>query len=237
MTRGFVKLPRAFFASPLWTEPLRRTQIEAYFDLLQRQAFHNTSVPQPKGHVDLKAGQLFISCRKLAEEWRWQGRQVKDFLEYLRDLRIAKLEEMQAGYRITLYDPPADPSKNILVNLSSSEDSSENSPENSYEEKEDTKKSKNYDLKKLPENETTRLYRELHEEFPGVLASVEFIEFKEKKRIQERRPLEYGPHKLRELILEFKRDNISAPDERCETKTSGIAETIAEVLHDAAEKE
>ena len=232
MTRGFVKLPRAFFACPLWIEPNRRTQIEAYFDLLQRQAFHNTSVPQLSGHVDLKPGQLFISCRKLAEEWQWQGRQVKDFLEYLRDLRIAKLEEMQAGYRITLYDPPADPSKNILVNLSSSEESPENSSKE-QEERENSKK--NYDLKNLPENETTRLYRELHEEFPGVLASVEFIEFKEQKRIQQRRPIEYGPKKLRELILEFKRDNISAPGEGRDSATLGNVKTAAEALQESVE--
>ena len=122
MTRGFVKLPRSFFVCPLWTEGHRRTQIEAYVDLLQRQAFHNTSVPQTGGHVDLKSGQLFISCRKLAVEWKWQARQVKDFLEYLRDLQIARLEEMQAGYRITLHDPVPDPSKNLLVTSLSSED-------------------------------------------------------------------------------------------------------------------
>jgi len=234
MTRGFVKLPRAFFVSPLWIEPNRRTQIEAYFDLLQRQAFHNTSVPQLSGHVDLKPGQLFISCRKLAEEWKWQGRQVKDFLEYLRDLRIAKLEEMQAGYRITLYDPPADPSKNILVNLSSWEES----PENSFKEKEERENSKkNYDLKNLPENETTRLYRELHEEFPGVLASVEFIEFKEKKRIQQRRPLEYGPKKLRDLMLEFQAEQAKAAEDGGETATPEDSESPAEALQDSSEKE
>lgn len=127
MTRGFVKLPRSFFVCPLWTESRRRTNIEAYFDLLQRQAFHNTSVPLPSGHVDLKSGQLFVSCRKLAQEWGWQGRQVKDFLEVLRDLGIARLEEMQAGYRITLFEPIPDASKKLLLN-NSSEDSSKNLP-------------------------------------------------------------------------------------------------------------
>lgn len=220
MTRGFVKLPRAFFNCPLWTgDPRRRTNAEAYFDLLQRQAFHNTSVPLPTGHVDLRAGQLFISTRKLSDEWRWQPRQVKDFLEYLRDLGIARLEEMQAGYRITLYEPKEDPSKNLFEDFSSTKES----PENSFQEKEETKSSKNYDLNNLPESASMREIRELHEEFPGVLASVEFIQFKEKKRLEQRRPIEYGPKKLRELILEFQA--LKSSDEGRETATSENSET------------
>ncbi len=237
MIRGFVKLPRSFFACPLWTEPRRRTHAEAYFDLLQRQAFHNTSVPQISGHVDLKAGQLFISCRKLAQEWNWQGREVKDFLEYLRDLRITKLEEMQAGYRITMFEPVADPSKNISVPSFSSEDSPETSPEN----EETSKKSKNYDLKHLPDSPGMLEYKALHADFPGVLQSVEFIEFKEKIRIQQRRTIEYGPKKLRELILEFQKQTAEeesateAEGEGCETETPENSESPAESLHESEE--
>lgn len=234
MTRGFVKLPRAFFSFPLWIgEPNRRTQIEAYFDLLQRQPSHNTSVPLPTGHVDLHSGQLFISCGKLSEEWRWQSRQVKDYLEYLRNLGMVGLEEMQAGYRITLYDPPTAPSKNTLVNSGSSELSSENSSE----EKKEKKNSKNYDLSNLPDSPGMREYKALHADFPGVLESVEFIEFKEKKRIQQRRPLEYGPKKLRELILEFQEEIAKEEAESGESATSEDSESAAEALQESGEKE
>ncbi|MCB9365806.1 MAG: hypothetical protein H6508_01265 [Calditrichaeota bacterium] len=199
MTRGFVKLPRSFFMCPLWAEPRRFNQIDAYLDLLQRAAFHNTSLPLASGHVDLRAGQLFISCRKLAELWGWQGREVRDFLEYLRDLRIAKLEDMQSGIRVSLSDPVEDPSKTLLVNSSSYEDSSENSSQ----EKEEPKTSKNPPRRAIPDSPGMKEYKALYAEFPGVLESVEFIEFKERKRMHEGRPLEYGPKKLRDLILEF----------------------------------
>lgn len=234
MTRGFVKLPRSFFACPLWTSPTRRTHVEAYFDLLQRQAFHNTSVPLPSGHVDLRPGQLFISSRKLATEWGWQGRQVSDFLEQLQDLKIATLEEMQTGLRITLYEPSADPSKNILVNSFSPEESSEESPEISPKKEKEEKKSKNYDLANLPDSPTVREYKALHADFPGVLESVEFIEYKEKIRIQQRRQIEYGPKKLRELILEFQAQKTEEGGGG-EPATPMNVKTAGEILHESVE--
>ncbi|MCB1061164.1 MAG: hypothetical protein KDB65_13150 [Calditrichaeota bacterium] len=234
MTRGFVKLPRSFFACPLWTTPARRTHVEAYFDLLQRQAFHNTSVPLPTGHVDLRAGQLFISCRKLATEWGWQGRQVRDFLEHLQDLKIATLEDMQTGFRITLYDPVADPSKNIFVNSPSSEDSSEESPDISPKKEEERKKSKNYDLANLPDSPTMREYKALHAEFPGVLESVEFIDYKENIRNQQRRQIEYGPKKLRELILEFQAQKTEKGGGG-ESATEESQNSVREILQESVE--
>ncbi|MBK6767312.1 MAG: hypothetical protein IPG71_13760 [bacterium] len=230
MTRGFVKLPRSFFLCPLWTDGRRRTNIEAYFDLLQRQAFHNTSLPLPSGHVDLKSGQLFVSCRKLADEWGWQGRQVKDFLEVLRDLGIAKLEEMQAGYRITLFEPIPDASKNILVNSSSSRESSQESSE----EKKSTKSSENPAPNSYREPEWMADVRALHAEYPGVFESVEFIEFKERKRLKECRP-GFSPAALRGLIEEFLAEQQAAEEaiRRGEDATSENPESPAETLQES----
>ncbi|MBK8130950.1 MAG: hypothetical protein IPK53_19240 [bacterium] len=233
MTRGFIKLPRAFFVCPLWTEPTRRTPAEAYFDLLQRAAFHTCTMPLGTGTIQLFPGQLFVSCRKLAEEWKWQGREVRDFLLHLRELRIADLEDLESGYRISLHDPVPDPSKNSF-SLSSLDSKILETPKE--EEMKSPEPSKKTVVPDFREPEWMAEVHQLHADYPGILESVEFIEFKERKRLRERRP-PFSPARLREAVEEFLAEK-AGPEQvqSCQTATPENSPKTAECLQESVEK-
>lgn len=62
-----IKIPSAFFQSPIWRKPRTYTEVDAYLDL------HTISAP--------------ISLRGLATRWGWHPQSVKRFLKVLKDAK------------------------------------------------------------------------------------------------------------------------------------------------------
>lgn len=62
-----IKIPSAFFQSPIWRKPRAYTEVDAYLDL------HTISAP--------------ISLRGLATRWGWHPQSVKRFLKVLKDAK------------------------------------------------------------------------------------------------------------------------------------------------------
>ena len=62
-----IKIPSAFFQSPIWRKPRAYTEVDAYLDL------HTISAP--------------LSLRGLATRWGWHPQSVKRFLKVLKDAK------------------------------------------------------------------------------------------------------------------------------------------------------
>ena len=73
--RGFVKIDRKMFDSPMWRERRRFSRFEAWLDIQRRAMTYDT-----KG---MGKGEVKLSVRRTAQEWGWGIGTVSEFLRTL----------------------------------------------------------------------------------------------------------------------------------------------------------
>lgn len=86
--QGYIKIPRALFASEEWLTPRTFGKVDAQLDLLQLATYTEERIIRCKsGDVTLQRGQLLTTMRALADRWGWSTASVYRFLSSLREVR------------------------------------------------------------------------------------------------------------------------------------------------------
>lgn len=74
----------------------RYTKFEAFRDLMQRQAVHNSN--ESKNHTR----PFFVTVSELSVQWGWHRHTVSSFLEKLASLEYLSIEKVVNGFNIHL---------------------------------------------------------------------------------------------------------------------------------------
>lgn len=91
-SRGYIKLYRKFFDTPLWTEPREYSRAEAWLDLLQAAEIEQRVIILDGRAVPLRRGELLTSKRRLEKRWGWSIGKVTRFMQLLQEQEMATVE-------------------------------------------------------------------------------------------------------------------------------------------------
>lgn len=105
--RGFLALPREFFASEAWRQPREFSRAEAELDLRRRVAYGR----HVSSGIPLDPGEILVSVTGLASDWDWSRSRVQRFLTECVDRGdLDPLETTNRGtvYRAYFSDTPSE---------------------------------------------------------------------------------------------------------------------------------
>lgn len=77
MMKGFLKIDRAFFDSEEWKAPRKFSKAEALLDIQRRAMVYDTE--------GMDKGEVKLNMRKTAQAWKWDVREVWQFIHRLMD--------------------------------------------------------------------------------------------------------------------------------------------------------
>lgn len=89
---GWIKISRKILDNTLWTseEPFDRRS--AWTDLILMANYEDKQFMSRRGIViEVPAGSLFTSMRKLARRWRWSEKKVRMYLGELKGMKMVEI--------------------------------------------------------------------------------------------------------------------------------------------------
>ena len=99
MNNGWIKLHRKIRENEIWEkEPFNKRS--AWIDLLLRATHKKEKFLIGNTIIKLKAGQIFTSEKKLAEDWKWSRWKVRCFLNLLKEISQIETPEKTSRYTI-----------------------------------------------------------------------------------------------------------------------------------------
>ncbi len=104
MESGFIKVNRKFFRSNFWRDQRKFSKPEAWLDLIQRAAWHESKVMVRREELTLEPGQLLVSISKLAEAWQWSKQAVTAFFKQLEEWNKIERQVVRGVTVLTLRD-------------------------------------------------------------------------------------------------------------------------------------
>ena len=101
-SRGYIKLYRKFFDTPLWTEPREYSRSEAWLDLIQAAAIEQRVIILDGRAIELRRGELLVSKRYLEKRWGWSIGKVTRFMQLLQEQEMVTVRAQGKYTVITL---------------------------------------------------------------------------------------------------------------------------------------
>jgi hypothetical protein len=115
---GYIRLPRAFFSSPLWKEARPYSRAEAWLDLYQSANYAPGQHIAEGRCLSLARGELVASVRYLSKRWSWSRGRVERYLRLIKSPPLSLIEtRAETGITIvsirnydtyTASEPPAE---------------------------------------------------------------------------------------------------------------------------------
>ncbi len=192
MNNGWIKLHRKIRENEIWEkEPFNKRS--AWIDLLLRATHKKEKFLIGNTIIKLKAGQIFTSEKKLAEDWKWSRWKVRCFLNLLKEIGQIETPEKTSRYTILtianweLYQSDnsnKDTNKNIKkTSKRHQKDTYKNVKNGNNDKKSNTtvqKKKINFDFdKEIWENITDKDKNSWREAYPACNIELEIKQMKE----------------------------------------------------------
>ena len=85
MANGFIRIPRTFFETDIWSTGHELTPVEAFMDLARRINFDSRPVTRTIGGREVTYGrdEVCLSVSYLVKAWNWSTKKVRTFLQRL----------------------------------------------------------------------------------------------------------------------------------------------------------